>query len=100
VLFPLLAWIAAAIVAVIAATVVLALVTRSRLLARRTLAAARVDEANERRIEDAERAHLAPAVPADSFPAVTAALAIVARAAVQHHDPEFAPGAEAAAAAV
>jgi hypothetical protein len=59
---------------------------------RRLVAAARLDEANERRIADTERAHLAP-----SLPAVTAALAIVAMAAAVHeprHDPEFARGAE------
>ena len=72
--------------------------------ARRATEAARLDEIHERRIEDAERAHLAPSHSAEPFPAVTAALALVALAAAQHEvvrvdsvarEPEFARGAAA-----
>ncbi|BDZ49068.1 hypothetical protein GCM10025867_13090 [Frondihabitans sucicola] len=87
----------------IIAAVVLVRMARARSRTRRLVAEARHDETHERRMQDVERAHLVTSFPADSLPAVTAALAVVALAAAhQQHprDPEFAPGAEPASTAV
>lgn len=66
----------------IIALVVLLRMVRGRARAKRLVAVDRVDEEHERRMQDAERAQLAPGLPGDTIPVVTAALAVVALAVV------------------